>query len=213
MYLLLLDSDVIIQKKTIEELLHFLKTHRVVGVAVSKMFYPDGSVQMMARRFPTPLNFLFGRESMLTKLFPHNKISKHYLMIDELSGNESFEVDWASAACMMVKKEVIAKVGLLDEGFLMYWSDADWCRRISANGWKIYCIPGGAVVHDMKNESNKKKSLFAIKAFHLGAYRYFRRYYIKTSLHPLHLFAIIALSGRAMMQIILNFLTSDDECK
>jgi GT2 family glycosyltransferase len=207
-YLLLLDSDVIIQNNTIPELSSFLDIHPEVGAAVSKMFYPNGTVQFMARKFPSPFNAIFGSQTTLTKLFPNNRIAKRYLMVDEHYQSEPFEADWAATACMMIKREVIEHAGLMDEGYLLYWSDADWCRRIRAYDWKIFCIPTAEVIHDMRNESKKKKSNFAIKAFHQGVYRYFRKYYIKSPLHPLHLIALIGLGGRMGIQLLLNSLKS-----
>ena len=207
-YLLFLDSDVIIKKDTVPELAHFLDVHPEVGVAVSKMFYPDGTVQLMARRFPGPLNSLFGRQSLLTRLLPHNKISKRYLMVDELKKSEPFEVDWASLASMMIRRKVFDKVGLMDEGFLMYWMDADLCRRIRNDAWRIFCLPKAAVIHDMRNDPDKKKSYFMIKAFHQGVYRYFKKYYTKSSLHPLNLVVFVCLCTRAALQLFLNMMKS-----
>jgi len=208
-FLLFLDSDVIIQADTIPQLVDLLLTRREVGASVSKMFYPDGTVQLMARKFPTVLNSLFGRESILTKLFPGNRISRRYLMLDELSQNEPFGVDWASSACMMIKKSVIEKVGYFDEGFPFYWADADFCRRVKDSGFEICCVPKAGVIHDMRNEEGKKKSSYMIKTFHFGAYRYFRKYYVKSWLNPLNLLAIVGLSGRAALQILLNSVKSE----
>ena len=205
-YLLFLDSDVIIGKETIGEMVTYLESHSDVGAVVSKMFYPDGTVQMMARRFPTVLNSLFGRETILTRLFPGNRISRRYLMLDELEGDEPFEVDWASSACLMVRKDVFESLEGFDEGFLFYWADADFCRRIQDNGFKICCLPSASVVHDMRNEATKKKSIHMIKSFHLGVYRYFRRYYIQSIFHPLNIVAIVGLSVRAAVQILANSL-------
>jgi GT2 family glycosyltransferase len=203
-YVLLLDSDVIIQNNTVPELMSFLDIHPEAGVAVGKMFDPDGTLQFMARRSPSPVNVVFGSQTIFTRLFPNNKVSKRYLMVDEHNKHEPFEVDWAATACMMIKRDVLEHAGLLDEGFLLYWSDADWCRTIKSCGWKIYCVPKVTVVHDMRNNSDKKKSFFMIKAFHQGVYRYFRKYYIKSPFNPLNILVLAGLSGRACLQLLFN---------
>jgi GT2 family glycosyltransferase len=210
-FILCLDSDAVIQEKTIPELVNFLCAHPEAGVAVSKMYYPDGTVQLMARKFPGPLNSFFGRESLLTRVFPQNRISKRYLMVDELSSSEPFEADWVSAACMMIKRDVLDEAGFVDEGYPLYWADADWCRRIKDCGWKIYCVPDSRVIHDMRNNPDKKKSFFIIKAFHLGAYRYFRKFHVRSNLNPLNLIAITGLSGRAALHLLLNLFKSEDQ--
>lgn len=204
-YLLFLDSDAFVQKHTIPGLLDFLKSHPKAGAAVCKTFYPDGSLQLMLRRFPTPLNSLFGGKTILTRLFPGNKISRSYMMSNEMEKTEPFEIDWASSACMMIRREILDNVGLMDEGYPMYWADADYCRRIKDSGWKIYFVPEVSVVHCLRNTPDKRKSYFAIKAFHQGVYRYFRKHCTKSRYHPLNLFALVGLSAKAALQLILNF--------
>ena len=132
-------------------------------------------------------------------------------MINELNQTEPFEADWTSSACMMIKRDALNDAGHLDEEYLLYWADADWCRRIKNCGWKIYCIPDSAVIHDMRNNGDKKKSYLMIKAFHQGAYRYFRKFLIKSPFNPLNLIAIVGLSGRATLHLLLNYTKSDKE--
>lgn len=208
-YLLLLDSDAFVRKDTIPELAKFLDSHPGAGAAVCKTLYPDGSVQLMLRRFPTPLNSLFGGKTILTRLFPGNKISRSYVMLDEMERTEPFEIDWASSACMMIRREILDNVGFMDEGYLLYWADADYCRRIKDKGWKIYFIPEVLVVHCLRHTPDKKKSYFAIKAFHQGVYRYFRKHCTKSWYHPLNLFALVGLSARAGLQLLLNSFKSE----
>jgi len=208
-YLLFLDSDVIINERVVPELANFLESNPDVGSVVCKTFYPDGSLQLMVKRFPTPLHSFFGRETFLTRFFPNNKISRDYLMLDKIHQQaKPFEIDSASSACMMIRKEILDTAGFFDEGYSFYWADIDYCRRIRDCGWKIYFIPGVSVIHDMRNNIDKKKSFFAIKAFHQGVYRYFRKHCTKSPFHPLNLVAFIGLSARAALQLLLNFFKS-----
>jgi len=208
-FLLFLDSDVTIREKTIGEQLNFLKACPETGAVVNKMLYPDGSAQPVVKRFPSVLNSLFGRETILTRLCPRNRISRNYLMLDELEKDEPFEADWASTACMMVRREAIEQIGFLDEGYLLYWVDADFCRRLRDAGYRVCYTPYATAVHDMRNEVGKKKSVHMIKAFHLGAYRYFRKFHVKSALHPMNLLAIVGLTARAALQILINSFKRD----
>ena len=47
----------------------------------------------------------------------------------------------------MVRREAVAAVGLLDEGYFMYAEEVDWCWRLQRSGWPIYCVPTARVVH------------------------------------------------------------------
>ena len=48
---------------------------------------------------------------------------------------------------MMVRREAMEQVGLLDEGFFMYCEEVDWARRLREAGWAIFCVPSAEVVH------------------------------------------------------------------
>lgn len=203
-YILLLDSDAILQEETAPPLMLFLDAHPEAGIAASKMYYPDGTLQLTVKKIPTPINALFGRETFLTKLFPNNKISRQYLLTDKLNGTEPFDIDCTSSACIMLRRQVMEKSGLMDEGFLLYWADADFCYRVKETGWKIYLVPSSVVIHDMRNDAGKRKSYFVIKAFHQGVYRYYRKHFIKSPWHPMNLIALICLSVRAGLMLIQN---------
>jgi GT2 family glycosyltransferase len=56
-------------------------------------------------------------------------------------------VDFVLGAAMLVRTSAIRQVGLLDEGYFMYAEEMDWCRRMRAAGWSVYCAPAARVVH------------------------------------------------------------------
>ena len=86
------------------------------------------------------------------------------------------EVDWVSGACMVVKREALDDVGLLDERFFLYWEDVDWCKRMWNKGWKVTYYPRATIQHTVggSSENNLIRSIFE---FHKSAYAYFVRYY------------------------------------
>ena len=88
---------------------------------------------------------------------------------------KTIPVDWVSGACMIVRREAAADVGLLDERFFMYWEDADWCRRIKSAGWQVVYFPAATIVHAAGKSSDKRR-MGASLAFHLSAYRYYAKY-------------------------------------
>jgi len=61
----------------------------------------------------------------------------------------------------------------------------------------------------MRNDADKKRSAFAIKSFHKGIFRYFRKHYTRSAFHPLNLIAAVGLSGRAALLLFLNSMKSD----
>ena len=207
-YILLLNSDTKVVDNAIEKLVAFLDSHPDVAVVTSRLVYPNMTDQGVARMFPTPMNALFGRRSLLTRLFPNNKYSKRYMISRRNQSEEPFEVDWVSGACLMVRKKVIEDVGLLDEKFFMYWEDADLCFRIKQKNWKIYCIPEAIVIHFEGKSSQKQKNSRMIIEFNKGVYRYYRKHHIKNLFGPKNLTVVLGLTARTLILLMANLCRS-----
>jgi GT2 family glycosyltransferase len=144
----------------------------------------------------------------VTRWFPDNAISRRYLMDDSLDSSTPREVDWLSTAALMVPREVVTTVGGLDEGFFVYWVDADWCARIRRAGWKVLEIPSAQVIHDenLKRGRRSKRSARMVIDFHRGAYRYYRRNHATAPLSPMAAIAFAGLTIRAASLIAWDYL-------
>ena len=168
------------------------------GACGCTLVYADGSPQRTARRFPSPLAGLFGRRSLLTRLWPGNPFSRRYLMADFAASRTAFDVDTLSTACMAIRRAVIDEVGAYDEAFFVYWSDTDWCQRIKKAGWRIVSLPGAIVVHNenLKVRHRKTRRTRMVVDFHRGAYRYYAKHHAGP-LNPMRYIAMAALAARA----------------
>ena len=173
--LLLLNSDTLPQEGSLAALIRFLDSHPEAGVAAPRLLNTDFSDQGTARSFPTIAAALFGRRSLLTRLAPRNRWSRRYLVGRWHAGEEPFPVDWVSGACLMVSRSAYQVVGGLDEGFFMYWEDADWCRRIKSAGFHVYCVPRAVVVHH-EGRSRRGWPPRQVWAFHRSVYRYYAKH-------------------------------------
>ena len=127
------------------------------------------------------------------------------------------QVDWVSGAAIMVRREVIDQVGMLDaERYFMYWEDTDWCKRIHDAGWEIWCVPQGEIVHLCGMGGTRTKSikhnLRMIIHMHFSAYKYFIKYYYKTVFHPMVPLLFIGMCGLIMFKgvhLVVNTLIKD----
>jgi GT2 family glycosyltransferase len=77
---------------------------------------------------------------------------------------------------MLVRSEVIDRVGLLDERYFMYGEDLDWAYRIKAAGWRIMYTPGTTVRH-RKRASSRRFRERTVGYFHDGMRRFYRAHY------------------------------------
>ncbi len=174
-YVVLLNPDTHVTHGFFECVLRYMEENPDVGIIGPKILNRDGSVQGSARSFPTPLTAFFGRNSLLTNWFPNNRITRQNMLTTGSDGVSPMGVDWVSGACMVVRKNAIEDVGLMDERFFMYWEDVDWCKRMRRSRWKVVYLPQATIVHYVGGSSDKLviRSVFE---FHKSCYRLFDKY-------------------------------------
>jgi len=145
-YVLLLNPDTVVLDKALVRMVSFLDEHPDIGALGCKILTEGGQIDFRGgRRFPS-LWSEFCIHSGLASLFPTAKPFGQYLM-SYWDHEDSREVDLITGACMMVRREVIRQVGLLDEDLFMYAEDVEWCYRIKKAGWKIFYYADAAIVH------------------------------------------------------------------
>lgn len=176
-YVLLLNSDTVVMPDTLEVMLRFMDDHPQVGASGCKVVLADGSLDKTCKRgFPTPaasFYYAFG----FAKRFPHNPRFTGYQM-SHLDPDEEYPIDCLVGAFMMVRREAVEQVGLLDEEFFMYGEDIDWCYRIKQAGWINYYYPRTHIIH-YKGASSRKKPFKIIYEFHRAMILFYRKHYRK----------------------------------
>lgn len=176
-YILLLNSDTIVQKDTLQVMLNFMENHPKVGASGCKVVLPDGLLDKACRRgFPTP-QASFYHFSGLAKLFPDNPRFNQY-QLGHLDSGKDYSVDCLVGAFMLLRREVIEQVGLLDEEFFMYGEDIDWCYRIKEAGWDNYYYPYTSIIH-YKGASSRRKAFKIIYEFHRAMILFHRKHFAK----------------------------------
>ncbi len=149
--ILILNPDIEITSGSIDALIDFMKENPDAGIAGSKLLYPDGTLQYSCRAFYTVKTLLF-RRTFLGKLFPGSKTIRDHLMLD-YDHEKSRRVDWVLGGCMMVRREAMEKVGMMDERFFLYFEDTDWCFRMRQHGWHVYYVPRSVMTHSYERSS------------------------------------------------------------
>ncbi|PIS09219.1 glycosyl transferase family 2 [Candidatus Beckwithbacteria bacterium CG10_big_fil_rev_8_21_14_0_10_34_10] len=153
-YILLLNSDTLLKKNTLKNMLHFMKYNKYVA-GTCKIELINGQLDPACHRgFPTPwaaLTYFSGLE----KIFPKSKIFGQYHQTWK-NLDKVHSVDAISGAFFMIKKEVLDKVGLLDEQFFMYAEDIDLAYRIKESGYKIGYNPNTKIIHFKKSSGRRK---------------------------------------------------------
>jgi N-acetylglucosaminyl-diphospho-decaprenol L-rhamnosyltransferase len=144
-YLLLLNPDTELLPGALPSMVAYLDARPEIGVVGPQLLNPDRTVQSSRRRFPT-LSTAFLESTVLQQWWPNNETLRRYYVLDRTDG-ETLDVDWVVGACLMVRREAIAQVGVLDEGFFMYSEEMDWCYRLKQAGWCVVYLPAAQVIH------------------------------------------------------------------
>jgi GT2 family glycosyltransferase len=144
-FVLLLNSDAFIDRVALETMITFLREVTGAGVCGARLIERDGQAQLPPVRFPTPLSGLFNM-TVLGRLLPRSRHNIRRPISDEELGRP-IRVDWVSGACFLARRKAIEQVGALDEGYFLYFEETDWCRRMAANGWETWYLPGAKVRH------------------------------------------------------------------
>jgi GT2 family glycosyltransferase len=201
-YILLLNPDTLITDGFFEPVIQYLDSNTGVGILGPKVLNTDKTIQGSARTFPTIATALFGRNTLLTKLFPHNWITLKNVLTNTSDGITPVEVGWVSGACMMLRRQALNDVGYLDERFFIYWEDTDWCKRMWQKGWKVVYFPQTSVLHHVGG-STRKKPIRSLFEFHKSVYRLFTKYN-KPYLRFLNPLVIGALALRLTLVLFVN---------
>src|SRR5581483_4421831 len=135
-YVLLLNPDTEVYPGSLHTLTKFLDDHPQAGVVAPQLINTDGTIQRSCRAFPTFSGMAFELLGF-SKLFPAVKKFREYKMLDWEHDDERL-VDQPEGACLMIRREVIEKIGTLDEGYFMLFEEVDWLYRAKQAGWQIW---------------------------------------------------------------------------
>ena len=144
-YILLLNPDTLLEEDTLNKCILFMKKEENIGGLGVKMIDGNGNFLPESKRsFPSPI-IAFYKIFGLSYIFPNSKTFGQY-HLSYLDKNKIHEVDVLSGAFFLTKKNIIKKVGLLDEKFFMYGEDIDLSYRIKNSGYKNYYFPKTKII-------------------------------------------------------------------
>ena len=168
--ILLLNSDTKVKKGALESLVDFANKTKYLGAVAPKLLNADGSTQESVFRFPSISlairQYYLKSGNFLDKYAPPTK--------------EATKVDICVMAAFLVPQKVIQDVGLLDEGYKMYFEDFDYCQRLKRAGLDVYYLPTAEVYHYhgqsgkelVESENQWRRLIPGSKRFH-GSFKHY----------------------------------------
>ena len=203
-YILFLNPDTIVPEDCFQKCISFFASHPAAGALGIKML--DGSGRFLKeskRSFPSPMTSLY-KLFGLSKLFPRSKTFSRY-HLGHLDENKNNEVDVLAGAFMMIKKEVLEKVGNFDEIFFMYGEDVDLSYRIQKAGYKNYYFANSNIIH-FKGESTRKGTMNYVRMFYNAMSIFVRKHYSGGRAGIFNILIYIAIWTRAALSAVGHFI-------
>lgn len=174
-YFLLLNPDAQVRPGAIKALVDFLDQHPEVGIAGSSFEEQNGQLWPYAFRFPGILSeFENGiRFGIVTKLLAQWKV------VNVMDQDREQPIDWIPGACMMIRRQVFESIGLMDEGYFLYYEETDFCLQAKRAGWSCWYVPQSRVMHILGQSTGVTAKNQAPKRLPQYWYDSRRRYFLK----------------------------------
>ncbi|MDZ7629303.1 MAG: glycosyltransferase family 2 protein [Parvularculaceae bacterium] len=174
-FYLLINSDAIVRPGALHQLLETAAQEKDAGIIAPRLEDPDGTAQVSCFRFHSPLSeFLSAAQTgPLDALF-------RFAIVPVPVVETRAECQWVSFACILVRREALEAAGPMDEGYFMYFEDADYCARVRRAGFRIVYEPAARVIH-LRGGSAPVKALMKAKKrppayYYAARTRYFRKW-------------------------------------
>ncbi|MEE3323724.1 MAG: glycosyltransferase family 2 protein [Methanosphaera sp.] len=197
-YTLLLNSDVIVNDRTINESLDYIKGNKNIGILGCKVVLPDGTLDKACRRsFPT-FKVSFYRMSGLSKLFPNSKRFNQY-NLSYLDENGVYPVDCVVGAFMLIDSAVMRKCNGLDESYFMYGEDIDLCYKVKELGYEVYYFGKYNIIH-YKGASGKNKRL--LYEFYKSMEIFYNKHYKKEDSFVINIITYVSIWGLYYVKLL-----------
>ena len=163
-YYLVLNSDAVLRAGFFEAILKTARANPRAGFIAPRIEHEDGTPQISQFRFHSPLGELVrgAATGPVTKA-----LSRHDVPLGP--DPDPAQIDWASFACILLNGEMVRALGPMDEGYFLYFEDAEYCLRARRAGWRVLRAPEAVAVH-FRGGSGPVKEMEAARARRPGYY-------------------------------------------
>ncbi len=168
-FVLLLNPDTEVQPGALDALLAALRANPRVAAAGPRLLYPDGRYQHSAFRLPGIAQAFFGFFSLVPL---DSRWNGRYPLP---RSSRPRAVEHLLGACLLIRREALETVGLLDERFFIYFEETDWCARARRAGWELWQVPTATVIHHSGATTRPVAEQMSLQ-FHRSQALYYRKH-------------------------------------
>jgi len=175
-YVLLLNPDTeIIERGSLAKAVELMKKNKDWGVLGCRLLEANKQTQLSVRNFPKLIPQIM-ISLKLHHVFPRAKVLQNYFQLN-FDYKKTVSVDQVMGAFLMTKREVLSKIGMLDEKFYIWFEEVDFCKRTKKAGWKVVYSPEPTIVHYGSQSFAQVLSLAKQKIYNRSAIYYFKKHH------------------------------------
>ena len=172
-FVLLLNPDMKIKSDTLIKMTEWMKQTPQASVAGCRLLNKKNETIKQVRRFPTVWDQL-AIVLKLPHLFP--KILDHYIIAD-FDYDKPARVDSIRGGFFMMRKEMIKRVGFLDEQFFVWFEEVDYCRRVREAGGEVWYTPAAECLDYVGQSFKQVPRGIAQRYFRDSMLKYFKKWH------------------------------------
>lgn len=169
-YLLLLNSDTVMQRHTLRTMVTCLDQHLDIGAVSCLQRDERGRVLQSCFPFPSIRDHVRYSEDLPTI------VRRLVGTLPSMDFTQSQDVEWANGACLMIRKALFERLGGLDERFFMYFEDVDLCCRVQQLGYRVRHVAEAEMVHLLGRSSRTNRNGLN-KQWELSRIRYVEKHF------------------------------------
>jgi GT2 family glycosyltransferase len=191
-FVLLLNPDTEVQPGALETLIDFMDEQQAAGAAGARLVNPDGTLQPSCHPAPT-----LSRE--LWRLFHLDALHPYACYPMGRSDLETpHQVDVAGGACLVLRRDALRQVGLLDEDYFIFSEEVDLCHRLRQRGWEIFWVPQSVAMHHGGRSTQQVAAAMFLRLYQ-GKVLYFRKHHGRLAAQRYKLILLTAALARLLL--------------
>jgi hypothetical protein len=207
--LFLLNPDTVLFAEAVNKLIEHLDEHPSVGIVGPHTYNSDMTTQSTRRRFPTKISAFF-ESTWLQGYAPKQLLSRFY--VHDIPDTVTHPVDWVQGSALMARREVYEQIGGLDEAYIMYSEELDWCKRAKDAGWEVAYVADAHIIHYGGASTDQVGALKHIY-FQTSKLRYFQKYHGTAFAFVLRLFLLAGYGYQLLMESLKAALGSKPDMR
>jgi GT2 family glycosyltransferase len=195
-FILLLNDDTVIMGQALDRMVEFLAAYSAeVGIVGCTNLDQDGNFTLSCYPFPSAKT-IFWQHAGLRRWFPGRAYEQYLTLAKQ---NEPFSTGWIKGSCMLIRREVIKRIGYLDEEFFLFSEEVDYCYRAQKAGFSIYQVPQARILHYESTTTNRFVGT-KLRGHYLSKLYFLAKHGFNRDLYLVRAWFILELLGKSLIR-------------